>query len=141
MNTLLQPHRHVRQGFTLLELVAAGALLALLMSSFVVTLHAAHGAQTLALRQQAALLVLDNAVERLAAASVTPAAASLETLVRAEFGRSELAALPDVALQCERRGAQVSVCIMQRNGRLLASVAVPVVAGAAPSGKTEAPRP
>jgi prepilin-type N-terminal cleavage/methylation domain-containing protein len=116
--------RHARAahgGFTIVELYAALALVGIILTCLFATLPAARRFETRVDREQDAVLVLMNVVERLEAAGgwTGPGAARI---LEEEFGRSGLAERSGLAPACVESDAGAELRIEAGGGRVAARV-------------------
>jgi prepilin-type N-terminal cleavage/methylation domain-containing protein len=111
--------------FTLIEVVAAMGVLALLTTGAYSGLRLTERMSTHYVVEDTALEVLDNAVERLASeGTVTVTRAT--TVMKDEFGRSGLARDHGAALMCRETPNGVTVHIESRGHNRLAQIELPV---------------
>lgn len=114
-----------RPSFTVLEAVLAAVLLALLSGTLLALLDQTARHQQRLLRQQQALFVLDNVLERYAAEpAATRTSERLAALLAAEFRASDLTALPGVTAACELRSGGTRLTVADAAAHPLASVEV-----------------
>ena len=110
--------------FTLMELVVAASVLAILMGCCYTSIRLLHRLQEKSTMENRALLVLDNVVERLAAERRCDLD-TVQHLLDTEFKRSELAQRTGVRRQCRRSGDAVELLISGSAGRSLAKLRIP----------------
>ncbi len=110
-----------RDGFTLIEITAAICLYSVAMAMFYVLLHGLLRAQHRVWTERAALVVMNNCLER-REAGVARDLATLKAFVEEEFDQSMLAEIEGVHAVVENGDAGYVVCIRNGTGVNLARI-------------------
>ena len=126
------PPARRRRPLLLTEVVLGAGLLAVFASCVFAALGALHDARAAAARQQQALLVLDNTVERLAAEPSWDAA-TVERLLRAEFAASALGTARGVRATCEPQAGHLALAVVDARGKPLGRLRLPTAWTGGPS--------
>ena len=108
---------------TMLELICAVALLALLSACFFASLKTVRDADVLFTSENRAQLVLDNTVERLAGMRRFTDA-DLDRIFSDELAKSCLAGNPKFKAEIRREGSFICPAIMKQNGKAWAEVKI-----------------
>lgn len=121
----MQRHTFRRRSFSLIEAVAGICLVGLVTTAVYSGLHLNATMQDHFLREQHALQVLDNALERIQA-HPRAGAAAIEMIVKDEFDRSAVrrggVAPPDVTVEAQA----CHVVIRDRHAHQLAAIRTPI---------------
>ncbi|MCK5803010.1 MAG: type II secretion system protein [Lentisphaeria bacterium] len=117
------PKTTCRHAFTLIEIVIATGLLAILLGGVFCSLRLTSAAQRRSMRRRKALHVIDNTVERLAAERRFEDQA-VRAALHDEFARSDLANAADLQPECMPSDAGWRLVVRRRGGRKIASVEV-----------------
>ena len=116
--------RRARQQFSLIEVMFALALLMAMGAGVFAGIRMNQTMQRHYVHEQAALQVLDNTLERIAAESA-PALERVERILAEEYSASSLAEVSRFSACCELRNSEVTLAVVDRNGRTLAEVRIP----------------
>jgi len=112
-----------RAGHTILELIAAAGILAVVMSCFSVALRGVYEMEQRCVAENRGIVVLNNVVVRLAAEPEWDRGTA-EGLLADEFARSDLAGGTRYHPSCAWDGSTLRLAVVRRDGGSLADVEV-----------------
>ena len=113
----------MRQNYTMLELVAALAVMALLTTCFFASLRSLVDMDKAFSAESRAILVLDNTLER-AEFLKSPSSDELKRLFDSEYGKSPLKADDSIRKSFDYAEGEAHFRILKANGKPLAEVKV-----------------
>ncbi len=116
---------HPMAGFSMLELIAALSILAVLISIFSATLNGIMDYERALECETGALVILDNTLERLEAESAWNSTLA-DRIIQEEFIRSTLAGQPGFQAACTTTGSRIELAITKSDGRILAHIGLAV---------------